>query len=925
MQLQLLKPIFRQLAALLLVSLLSGQFAYSQNKPIVLPDGIEKAASAEGITEYRLKNGLRVLLFPDPSKATITVNITYLVGSRHEGYGETGMAHLLEHLVFKGTPKHPNIPQELTERGARPNGTTWYDRTNYYETFAANEANLRWALDLEADRMVNSYIAKKDLDSEMTVVRNEYERGENFPGSILTQRVTSTAYLWHNYGKSTIGAKSDLENVPIERLQAFYKKYYQPDNAVLLVGGKIDEQKTLELVHEYFSGIPRPERFLYPTYTREPVQDGERSVTLRRVGDVQVASCFYHICAGTHADFAPLNILLEVLTSEPSGRLYKALVESKKTSSQYGYVSSLKEDGYAYFSAEVLKEKSLEEALSAMTGTLDQLKEVPITPEEIDRAKTRLLKDFELSFNNSERVGLQMSEYIAKGDWRLAYLYRDNLEKVSIEDVKRVAGFYFKPSNRTVGRFIPEEMPDRVEVPEPPNVEALVKNYKGKQPIAQGEVFDATPENIESRTKRGKFSGGLKYALLPKETRGDVVTARITLRFGDLNSLKNKTTAARFAGGMLDKGTLKRDRQGIEDEFDRLKARVRIFGSTTAASATIETDRNNLPEVIALVKEMLQSPSFDANEFEKLKQEELAGIEQQKSEPTALARNIQSRLIRPYPKDDVRYTMTFEEETAAIKKLTLEEVKQFHKDFYGASNATVSVVGDFDEQAVRKALENNFGKWKSPKPYVRIKSPAIDVKPANEVINTPDKSNGIFLVSQNMQMRNDNPDYPAMVLGNYMMGGGFLNSRLAVRIRQKEGISYSVGSGFNANPLDESAIFNASAIYAPENVQRLEQAFKEEIDRVLQDGFTQEEIDAAKSGWLQSQQVTRSQDGSVAGTLENYLFIERDYSWDADLEKKIKALTPEQIHAAMKKHINPEKFVMIKAGDFEKVKKEGKP
>ncbi|MFM9949484.1 MAG: M16 family metallopeptidase, partial [Saprospiraceae bacterium] len=182
---QLLQPIFRQLAAIVLVSLLGGPFAWSQNKTVALPEGIEKVASVEGITEYRLKNGLRILLFPDPSKATITVNITYLVGSRHEGYGETGMAHLLEHLVFKGTPKHPNIPQELTERGARPNGTTWYDRTNYYETFAANEANLRWALDLEADRMVNSYIAKKDLDSEMTVVRNEYERGENFPGSIL--------------------------------------------------------------------------------------------------------------------------------------------------------------------------------------------------------------------------------------------------------------------------------------------------------------------------------------------------------------------------------------------------------------------------------------------------------------------------------------------------------------------------------------------------------------------------------------------------------------------------------------------------------------------------------------------------------------------------------------------------------------------
>ncbi|MXZ35514.1 MAG: insulinase family protein, partial [Acidobacteria bacterium] len=208
---------------------------------------MERVTSVEGITEYRLDNGLRVLLFPDPSKPTITVNITYLVGSLHESYGETGMAHLLEHLVFKGTPRHPNIPQELTEHGARPNGTTWFDRTNYFETFRATDKNLDWALDLEADRMINSFIAKKDLDSEMTVVRNEFERGENNPFRILMQRSLASAFLWHNYGKSTIGARSDIENVSIDRLKAFYRKYYQPDNAVLLVAGKFEVASTLAL------------------------------------------------------------------------------------------------------------------------------------------------------------------------------------------------------------------------------------------------------------------------------------------------------------------------------------------------------------------------------------------------------------------------------------------------------------------------------------------------------------------------------------------------------------------------------------------------------------------------------------------------------------------------------------------------------
>src|SRR5690606_16351672 len=244
---------------------------------------IKQTASVEGITEYVLNNGMKVLLFPDNSSQTITVNITYKVGSRHEGYGEKGMAHLLEHMVFKGTPNHPDIPKELSAHGARPNGTTWYDRTNYFETFNATDENLDWALDLEADRMVNSYIAKKDLDSEFSVVRNEFESGENNPVGVLMEKVINAGFLWHNYGNSTIGNRSAIERVPIDNLKAFYKKYYRPDNAVLMVTGKFDTDRTLGLMDKKFGKLQRPETPIRESYTEEPAQDGEKMVSLSRV------------------------------------------------------------------------------------------------------------------------------------------------------------------------------------------------------------------------------------------------------------------------------------------------------------------------------------------------------------------------------------------------------------------------------------------------------------------------------------------------------------------------------------------------------------------------------------------------------------------------------------------------------------------
>jgi zinc protease len=913
-----LQPSRAMLTLALFVCLLASSFsAFAQTTAAALPKGVELVTSVEGINEYRLANGLRVLMFPDQSKQTITVNITYLVGSATENYGETGMAHLLEHMVFKGTPKHSNIPQELTSHGTRPNGTTWSDRTNYFETFAATDDNLNWALDLESDRMVNSFIAKKDLDSEMTVVRNEFELGENSPFRVLLERTMAASYLWHNYGKTTIGARSDIENVPIERLQAFYRTYYQPDNAVLLIAGKFDEQKTLALVDKYFSPIPRPTRTLQKIYTVEPTQDGERAITLRRTGDTQLVQALYHVPAGSHPDFAAIDIIAQILGDTPSGRLHKALVESKKASSIFGFDFQWHDPTLAIFGAEVRQGDSLDVARDALLATIEGITAAPPTKEEVERARAQLLKNIELTLNNSDRVGLTLSEFIGAGDWRLYFLHRDRLRKVTPEEVTQVAARYFKPSNRTLGLFIPTATPDRAEIPATPDLSAALKDYKGDPVVAAGEAFDPSPANIEARTARSE-AGGIKLALLPKKTRGGKVVAQMTLRYGDEKSLMNKSTAAQLAGAMLMRGTAKHTRQQIQDELDRLKARAFVAGGPTQAAVTIETTRENLPAVMRLVTEILREPVFPASEFELLKQERLASIEQNKSEPTQIAFTVFNRTLSPFPRGDVRYVTTSEEDVADVKAATLDQARQFYQDFYGASNATLTVIGDFDAAEVSKLAGELFGNWKSPRPFTRVPSIYKDVAAINQSFPTPDKANAFFAAGFNLKIRDDNPDYPALLLGNYMLGGGFLNSRLAARIRQKEGLSYGVGSGINISSLDEYGRFTATAIYAPQNVEKLEAAFKEEIARMLKDGFTADEVEAAKSGYLQSRQVSRAQDNELAGRLNTYLFLGRTLQFDAELDAKLKALTAEQIVAAMRRHIDPAKITIVKAGDFAK-------
>jgi zinc protease len=887
-------------------------------KAAPLPAGVTQVTSVEGITEYRLPNGLRVLLFPDQSKPTATVNITYLVGSRHEGYGESGMAHLLEHMVFKGSTKHPNVPQELTEHGASPNGTTWYDRTNYFETFAATDENLKWALDLESDRMVNSFIAKKDLDSEFSVVRNEFESGENSPSRVLMDRVLNAAYLWHNYGKSTIGSKEDIERVPIDNLKAFYQKFYQPDNAVLLVAGKFDPAKTLALVNQYFAPIVKPTRVLPATYTTEPTQDGERSVTLRRPGDTQGLAMAYHVVAGAHPDYAATDVLVDVLTNQPSGRLYKALVETKKAASEWGFTPTLHDPGFAYFYADVRQGRSLDSARTVMVATLDGIGKQPIIAEEVERAKTKLLKDIELLFQKSDELGLTLSEYMATGDWRLIYLYRDNLRKVTAADVQRVATTYLKPSNRTVGTFEPDNKPDRTTVPAAPDVAALVKNYKGEAPIAAGEAFDASPANIDARTKLGTEKNGLKYALLQKQNRGNAVNAEIKLRYGSEATLTNKPMLASLTASMLDRGTKTRTYAQIKDAFDKAKAQVYFGGGGQTASVGIKTDKEHLNSVLDIALDCLRNPTFPADEFEKLKQERLARLETQKQDPQALAFNLATRLGEPYPKGHPMATLTFEDQIAAIKALKIDDVRAFYKQFYGAQNATLAVVGSFDEATLRQRVDKQLGTWKASTAYTRVPLRIFTGTAQSQSLQTNDKANAMFVTMLKYPMRDDSPDYAALYMANYILGDGFLNSRLSTRIRQKEGVSYGVGSYMYADDNDEVGGFGSYAIYNPDNSARLEQAYKEEVERFTKDGVTADELKAAKSAALQNFQVQRADDRNVASTWAQYLTKAegRTFAYDAELERRIAALTPEQVNAAVRKYLDYNKLTIVKAGDF---------
>lgn len=878
--------------------------------------------TVEGITEYALDNGLRVLLFPDPSRERVTVNVTYLVGSRHEGYGETGMAHLLEHMLFKGSPAHPDPWDELQDHGADFNGTTWYDRTNYFETMPANEANLAWALAFEADRMINSSIDPAQLAKEFSVVRNEFEMGENSPAGVLDERIQSTAFLWHNYGKSTIGSRSDIENVPAPRLRAFYEKYYQPDNAVLVVAGSFDREQAIELVIDHFGSIPRPTRELPPTYTVEPVQDGERTVTLRRVGDVGVASVLYHGVSGADPDYVAGEALLHNLTDEPSGRIYRALVESGQASAVYGSTLPLHDPGWVQVTAEVPQGRPVEPIRDRLLELLDEAG-AEITDQEVERYRNRRLKQLELAMTDSTEIAIWLSEWAALGDWRMLFLYRDRVEQVTARQVQSFARRYIKPSNRTVGMFLPTKSPDRAPLTTSPEVLAQVEGYQGRNALREGEAFAATIANIEASTRRDRTPGGIGLALLSKKTRGESVVLRFRLRAGSVDELRGKATAAGLVGDLLLRGTAAHSRQQLRDEFDRLKAQVWSGGGTLGAWVDVTTVRQSVPAVIALVAEVMRQPSFPAKELEVLRQEQLALLQEARSEPAPRAFAHLERTLAPYAAGDPRYTPTLDESIARLRKVKRRDIVRLHKRLWGAGDLQISVVGDFDPETLRQAIDEHLEGWTAPRSFERVPLPFQNISGGPAIyIDTPDKEMAMVIMGQTLKLRDDHPDYPALVLANHVLGGA-VESRLMERLRQQEGWSYGAFSFVDVESLDDSGRFIAGAQCAPQNADKVLVAMTEEIQRLIRDGVSKQELSAAKASYRAAFDNSLTSDETVAEQHLGDLYLGRTMTFTQQLNDAIAGLSAETLRSALARHIRMDRFSKVVAGDMAKAGRGG--
>lgn len=871
-----------------------------------------------GICEHRLDNGLTVLLYPDASQQRVLVNITYRVGSKHENYGETGMAHLLEHLLFKGTPTIPKPDQEADRRGFQWNGTTSVDRTNYFQVFDPEPEYLEFALKMEADRMVNANVAQADLDSEMTVVRNEMEMGETQPFQVAIKALLGIAYQWHNYGKSTIGARSDVENVPIERLREFYRRWYQPDNAVLLVAGPIDAEATLAQIRRHFGPIPKPERTLPALYTVEPPQDGERNAIVRRPGSSTLLMAGYHSAPAAHPDAVALGVALEILGNARTGRLRERLVVPGLAAAAAAFPFDNAERGMALFYAQLSAGQDVQKAMAALNTTVEGVATEPFTEEELTRARTAMVNQYEQLFDDVSSVGIALSEAIAAGDWRLLFLGRQQLDTVTLAEVQAAAVRYLLPANRSTVRFLPGTDP-KVDVPEAPALTALLAKL-GPDPGPMGvAAFPTDPAEIAQRVQAVELRPGLRLHLLPKPARNQAVQLALSLQVGDEAALTGKGTAMQALGAMLNRGAGELDRVGFTDALNAAGAELSLYAGVGRVEARGRGKREQLPALLDLAALALKSPRFDAGEFEQWKSQQRTALERAREQPQSRAGLALAAALDPYPQGHPYASRDLDAQAAALEALTLDELRALHAALVGARELVISVVGDFDAEAVQAQLSAQYADWQQAAVPAWIARKPGKAAAGRTVVDLPGQANGALQAALPLALSDQDPDYPALVIADWILGGGGLSNRLATRIRQQDGLSYGAGSGLSADARDAAGRWLAYAIAAPENLARAEAAMLEELARFHRDGITETELTEAREGWLKSRRVGFGDDGGIAGSLLGLGIHRRTLADEARLEAAVAALDREVVNAAIRRWLDPAGWHRVLAGEAAKI------
>jgi zinc protease len=920
---------------------LAGLLAWAMSSMAapVTADGYTHVKSVGAIDEYTLKsNGLQVLLLPDHSTPTLTFMVTYRVGSRNEVTGTTGATHILEHLMFKGSAHHDrvkgnNVDQLLERSGARYNANTWLDRTSYFENLGSE--HLAMAMDMEADRMRNLLLRDSDRKPEMTVVRNEFERGENSPTGALEKEIYQAAFTAHPYHHSTIGHRSDIEKVSIEKLREFYNTFYWPNNATVTIVGDFDPAKALAMVQQHFGKYPHSPKPIPEMYTEEPEQTGPRRVTVKRAGQLGVVAVAYKVPGGSQADYPAVAMLNAILTDGKNSRMYKALTNKNLTTSVDGDLGLFHDTSMDILYANLAPGAKADEVEALLLQEVERVKQDGVTEAELKAAIAKEQAAAAFKRDGSFAVAGDLTECIAAGDWTLFYNLPEAIKKVTVADVQRVAKKYFQVDQSTTGVFVPTAAAGGGAKPAAkPALMAEDGTPEGTALEGRGPHYYRTPgvgtpapaptlapaasaapaggaaaqaSKMAVNVKRSKIAG-IDVIAYPMAVQ-DVVTLRASLPVGKAHNGKGNPAIATLTGMMLDQGTQKQDKFAIAEKLESVGASLRFRVDNDTLDITARMLKKDVPLVLGLLAEELRTPAFSPEEFAKTKRQYAGTVKRALENTDFRAADALTRAV--YPEGHPNRNPAPEELAAAIDAAKLDDVVAFHKANYGPAHMTLVLVGDLDMAAVQAEMDKSFAGWSGGSDVVHgAKAPATSAQMLD--VQMADKTSVSLVIGQASGLRYSDPDYQALRLATAILGSGF-TGRLMGNVRDKEGLTYGIGAGLGNDDANDGD-WRIAGTFAPSLLDKGIVSTQRQLKLWYDQGATPAEISARKSNLVGGFKVGLATTGGMANVLLATVNRGYDQTWLDDFPAKVNALTDAQVNGAIKKYLKPDAMVMVKAG-----------
>ena len=893
-----------------LIILLIVGAAMSQEKHY----GFEYIKESGGIKEYHMtSNGLKVLLKEDHTAPVATFMVTYEVGSRNEAIGYTGSTHLLEHLMFKGsnkfnTDRGNSVFQLLQSLGARMNATTWLDRTNYYETLPSSE--LETAIEIEADRMRNAYIKEGDRESEMTVVRNEFERGQNNPSGVLDEHIWATAYHAHPYHHSTIGWKADIENVSIERLKEFYDTFYWPNNATATVVGDFETSKALAIIKKHFGRIRKSTKEIPVVYTTEPMQEGKRTVTLKRAGQQGIVGIAHKSPPATHEDAASFIVLSSILSSGKNSRFYKNITDKGLTTNIFIWDTLFKDPGlftvYANLAPGV-EHKTVEDIIVA---EYENIKKEGVTEEEVSKAKAQLIASMKFRQDGSMAVAGSLNEAIASGDWTLYTRYEELVNSVTAKSIKLVVNKYFLEDLSTVGYFIPEVSGDQPQGKPVASAKELVEMKK--QYFSKENQGGLASQIVDSEPVEG-------IRLLTLKRGSGVVTINGSFMGGDIYADENNSRVPDLVSSMLDQGTTKQTKFEISNQLEKAGARLSVSNGKSNVSFYAKFLSRDLEMVFGLLSEQLQHPAFNEEDLEKIKKRMITSYKKRKESTRGNA--VNNMLASFYPKGHQNAPEDNDRSIEDIKKTKTEDLKVFHNQNYGKGGMVVVAVGDVDHEELSNTIKKEFESWKNPPLSKKTESKKGKKSAGKAYVTMKDKTSTDFVMGIPLGIDRFHEDYMPLYVATHILGGNF-SARLMQTVRVKEGLTYGINSVITGFDNKNDGYWMVGGTFAPELLARGEKATLREVKRWAEGGVTQAEVDITKSTLTGSYQVGFDTTRGLSIGILSAVNVWGDLSYIDSFPEKVNSVTLEQVNAAIKKYITFDDIYQVAAGSIDE---EGTP